>query len=681
MRSDNGFTLSKNRTKVLKNLLRACFSDKMAGNGMKKYFRYFERRKGGDRPVSSKTAFSPPRLAAAALPLVFALFVSFPSAASIVAADPCYSPLELAALFSGGDSKPSLKDQIKKIEKRIEEANRSIEKLNSGGESEYNKGISNYIDELGNSLNQKALGDNGEQINAFHGTGKPDRKPKVASALAAYIENQQKEWWCDDTDEGETNQCDGGDTAPGKQCPCRPWQKGERDDDYFGDDGEIKTSFCSDYADEPRVCESALRNLKTKFRQKRTKLTEIENLEKEIARLYDEQTEREISGESEEEGGSTLCLHCLEEIRDLNKPGFGEIAGNVLTAGAGVALSILGVRAGRRAQSRANDLLIAQGYPAENNFGASLAGASLGIPFIYKGLHGLTSANAAGGGVGCAPTANPYASAHPMMQYQMQQQYQAQAAASAGNPWAFAAGNPWGFNPAAQFSMNAAGNPWAFNPGAQFAGNPWGSFGPTAQFAGNPWGFNPGAQFSVNAGANPWGFNPGAQFSMNAGANPWAFNPGAQFAGNPWGSFGPTAQFAGNPWGFNSGAQFGANFGANPSMNMAYMNQRAQHAMQQMQMRMQMQQAYMAQQMAVQQDWMERQKLIGSLTQEMFKIKSQIDMIASGGSSAGMSFSGGFSGSLSGGLPTIGGSQPGAPQPTPSPGPTDGGGGPTIIRR
>ena len=67
---------------------------------------------------------------------------------------------------------------------------------------------------------------------------------------------------------------------------------------------------------------------------------------KERDRLYAEEDERDASGESEEEGGSTLCLHCLEEIRDLNKPGFGEIAGNVLTAGAGVALSILGVRAG-----------------------------------------------------------------------------------------------------------------------------------------------------------------------------------------------------------------------------------------------------------------------------------------------------------------------------------------------
>ena len=680
MRSDNGFTLSKNRTKVLKNLLRACFSDKMAGNGMKKYFRYFERRKGGDRPVSPQTAPLPPHFAAAALPLVFALFLSFPSGASIVAADPCYSPLELAALFSQS-SKPSLKDQIKKIGKEIERREGLIERLESGDESD-RKSIEDYKDDLANSLGNQALGNPPDAPKeAFfppttpNGKKQPDKQAKAAKVLADYIRDQKDRWDCSDHGDGESDNCtpptSGTDNTWGSDCPCRSWQI---DSEHFQSNGKVKENqFCKDYADERSVCESALRNLEDKYRMVRRHQDKIKNLIKERDRLYAEEDERDASGESEEEGGSTLCLHCLEEIRDLNKPGFGEIAGNVLTAGAGVALSILGVRAGRRAQSRANDLLIAQGYPAENNFGASLAGASLGIPFIYKGLHGLTSANAAGGGVGCAPTANPYASAHPMMQYQMQQQYQAQAMAAA-------AGNPWGaFNPGAQFGMNT----WnAFNPAAQFSlnagANPWGAFNPGAQFGMNTWNaFNPAAQFSMNAG-NPWGaFNPGAQFSLNAGANPWgAFNPGAQF----------NANFGANPWGaFGPGANFGANFGANPSMNMAYMNQRAQHAMSQMQMRMQMQQAYMAQQMAVQQDWMERQKLIGSLTQEMFKIKSQIDMIASGGSSSGLSFSGGlsgsFSGSLSGGLPTIGGSQPGAPQPSPASTSPGSAGAPTIIRR
>ena len=222
-------------------------------------------------------------------------------------------------------------------------------------------------------------------------------------------------------------------------------------------------------------------------------------MQAEIEELYMQQEEEEITGESDEDEGSGICLDCLEELRDMNKPGWGEIAGNTLMTGLGVGLSVFGIRAARRAQNRANDLLALQGFPAENNFGYSLAGASLGLPFIQRGIYGLTQGNAAAGGYGCSHTANPYAMHNPMMQHQMmQQQYQMQAMGypfggygspfqmqMQGNPLAGLFGNPFG-GYGSPFQMQMQGNPLA----GLFGGVPYGGFGGGSPFQlqmqGNP---------------------------------------------------------------------------------------------------------------------------------------------------------------------------------------------------
>ena len=51
----------------------------------------------------------------------------------------------------------------------------------------------------------------------------------------------------------------------------------------------------------------------------------------------------------------------------------------------------------------------------------------------------------------------------------------------------------------------------------------------------------------------------------------------------------------------------------------------------QMQAKIQAQQAWLQHQQSVQQDWMQRQQVIGGLTQELFKVQQQIQLVASGG--------------------------------------------------
>ena len=74
-----------------------------------------------------------------------------------------------------------------------------------------------------------------------------------------------------------------------------------------------------------------------------------------------------------------------------------------------------------------------------------------------------------------------------------------------------------------------------------------------------------------------------------------------------------------------------------PGMNPQAQYQQQQYAQyqqfqqQQMQARVQMQQAWLQHQQSIQQDWMQRQQVIGSLTQEIHKIRQQIQLVASGG--------------------------------------------------
>ena len=549
---------------------------------------------------------------------LFLSLYSFRLHASIVPVDPCHDPLEIAALFSNMQQpKNTLEGQIKKKEGLLEKRQKLLEMLMEG-DGNYSFGIEGYIDDLSNSLDKDTLDLRKETIQSQDDQGKSvetvktETVYKVASDLASYMENQESGWDCEEGGNG---------------YPCRAWQKEESDSSvFFKSRGKINDGFCVEHAANPKDCKKALRKLKEDYAQVRVIEKQMATLEDEISTLRRQQWEKELSGESEEkQAGFEPCWSCLQDVRDMNKPGWGEVVGNTLTTAMGVGLSVYGAKLGRRAGVNANELWALQGVPARNNFGYSLAGASLGFPFIQKGIHGFTQGNAARGGFGCGQTASHHASMHPMMQQQMMQhQMQQQAMMHGGNPLAMAYGN----GPMAQFQMN---NPLAMptHPMAQFHVN-------------NPLAMptHPMAQFHVN---NPWampGTHPMAQFQVN---NPFAMptHPMAQFHVN-------------NPLAMNSMMQM-------PGMNSAYATQHSQYAMQQLQMKMQIQKAVMAQQQSIMQERMQTQQVLAGLIQEAHKINATIDLVAKGGvralAGAG-SLSAGFTiGSITGtpGVPGLGG--------------------------
>ena len=576
---------------------------------------------------------------------IFSLFFSPWAGGSIVPVDPCYSPLEIAALFSASkDKKPSLKSQMKKVKKQLEKQNKQLERLQEGSGSDYNQGIEGHIDKLANSLDKQTEGLLVPQTGTYR--GRKDKTSTVADDLASYMESRQDGWDCEEDTPSTGSRP--GMAANTSDMKCRDWQQG--DSGYFGSNGKVNNSFCDDYANNPKDCKDALKKLKRDYQRVSRIERQIADLEASLYDLEDQQWEREYgegSDEDEDESGG-ICISCLKELRAMNGPSGGQVFGNVLTMGLGAALSVFGIREGRKMGAGANEMLALQGFPAQNNLGYSLAGASLGFPFIGRGLHGLTQANAARGGYGCSPTSSPHSHMNPMLAMQMQQ-YQMQQMQFQNMM------NPFAMNPMMQFQMQ---NPFA----SPFGMNPMMGFQMQNPFA-SPFGMNPMMGFQMqNPFASPFGMNPMMGFQMqNPFASPFGMNPMMGFQMQ-------------NPFGMNPmmGFQMQNPFAMNPMMQMPGMNpmfstqysQQAMQAMQtRMQMQMQIQQAYFAQQQSLQQDWMRRQQVIGSLTQELFKIQSQIRLVSMGGVS---SMAG--PGALNTGLLT--GQTTGGPQhnPTTSPG-------------
>ena len=581
---------------------------------------------------------------------LFLSLYSVGAKASIVPIDPCQDPLEIAALFSNMKQPTNtLEDQIKRKEALVEKYEKQLEFLIDGDGENY--GVDVYIENLADSLNADSLDLRKweEEVTTNNETTKEERTEtiyNVASDLASYMENQDDHWGCSDRTETPEND---------PSNDCRAWQLESDKQRTFKNNGKINAKgFCVEHASNRTDCKEALKKLKETYTEKREIDKSVTALTDEIWKLQKLQREKEIAGESEQQAGFEPCWDCVEKVRDLNKPGWGEITGNVLTTGLGVALSVFGAREGRRAGGNANEWLALQGSPARNNFGYSLAGASLGMPFIYNGIQGLTRSNAARGGYGCSPTASHHASMHPMMQQQMMQhQMQQQAMMHGGNPYAAM------MNPSlAQFQVN---NPYASpyaNPLAQFqVNNPYAS--PYA---------NPMAQFQVNNPyASPYA-NPMAQFQVNNPfASPYA-NPMAQFqVNNPYASpyANPMAQFqVNNSFAMNPMMQM-------PGMNSMYATQYSQQAMQQLQMQAQIDQAVLAQKQSIMQERIQTQQVLAGLMQEAHKINTTIKLVASGGVralagtgslSAGITI-GGITGSNSvvSGLPGVGG----APQHNP----------------
>ena len=197
-----------------------------------------------------------------------------------------------------------------------------------------------------------------------------------------------------------------------KVCEIKPWQ-GKK---YFGSRGKVKRNFCKKYSKSgtknKRNCQKTIEDmedLNDKIVELREEQAELEDNKEDLEDQIDDNELDKILGrdsdDDETEAGSTYCPEC-EYHREARKLTTGQKVGNTLSIIAGLGLSYYGVREARKAQSSANDLLALQGFPAENNFGYSLAGASLGVPFINHGILGLSRGNMVAGSYACS---HPYA--------------------------------------------------------------------------------------------------------------------------------------------------------------------------------------------------------------------------------------------------------------------------------
>ena len=370
---------------------------------------------------------------------------------SVAFANICLHPLEQAALFSGQSKKQSLSGRIERTKKNLEKLADNYEKLEDK--------ISDWTDDLANSLKEDGITLEGGVSGA-------------AEAISAYMEAKQDQW---DTD-----------GVPWHD-PTKPRLTGQ----YFKRNGEVnEKAFCKGYAINKRDCEKSIKQLE-KYHKKLSDIAELgEQGEELLEGLEDEKFNREIGLSDEDETEADgLCFECLDELRELDKPTTGQVAGNVLSVLAGGALSYYGYRAGKREAQSLNDLRLRQGYDPVSASGLSWAGASMGLPFISNGIYGLAGGNSRFGSFACSPGFANRAMYSPFGHYGMNAQAQAQF-------------SPW-MNPMMQAQAQGQFGPWMNNPmNAQAQGQ----FGP---WMNNPMNAQASMQFN-----NPF-FNPmNAQASM-----------------------------------------------------------------------------------------------------------------------------------------------------------------------
>ena len=188
---------------------------------------------------------------------------------------------------------------------------------------------------------------------------------------------------------------------------CKNWQKKK----YFRRKGRVKDkSFCSDFASGKKDCGEAFDDIKKEIGKLGKLEARLKKLEKSLAEWEDRQFDAQFS-EDEDDGETEaggLCTKCLTDLRRAAGPSAWERFGSGLTVALGAGFSAIGLGEARRSQNATNKLLALQGMPAENNFGFSMAGVSLGYPLMSQGLRDLSR-----GSFACGPTPSPYPRPYP----------------------------------------------------------------------------------------------------------------------------------------------------------------------------------------------------------------------------------------------------------------------------
>ena len=192
--------------------------------------------------------------------------------------------------------------------------------------------------------------------------------------------------------------------------PCKRWQKKK----YFKRKGRVKDrSFCSDFASSKKDCGDALEDIRDQIEKLRKLKVRRKKLEKSLSEFEDKKFDAQFSDDEDEDDteASGFCTKCLADLRKATGPTGWQRFGSGLSIALGGTLSAVGLQQSRLAQNSTNELLALQGMPAENNFGYSLAGLSMGYPFIKNGIEGLTRGNTSS--FACNRQASPYPHPYP----------------------------------------------------------------------------------------------------------------------------------------------------------------------------------------------------------------------------------------------------------------------------
>ena len=500
------------------------------------------------------------------------IFSSQNSSASY-ASNLCLHPLEEAALLYG--------NQGEDIEGLIKRKETEIEKITDNIEDDLQEKIDDEIVRLSNSLD-----DTNTTLTKTRNKLAETDTETIAKLISNYMEEKQDEldntMFSDITNYGTDDK------------HKFAWHNRK----YFKKRGQIKDKFCKDFAKDIKDCNRALDRLARRWEQIHTLYETRDAREDELEELRDKAFDIELGDESTEANG--VCFECLDAIRELNRPSPGQTAGSILSLVAGGAMSYYAYKAGKRSVNRSNLIRAQQGFAPLSSAGPAWAGASLGLPFISHGIHGLSQANSQIGNVNCSGGSFSQNHAHAYNPYAMGPGGAHVAAHIGGNPFPFAGAN-------AQLNFNSP-----FNHHLAAGANAQLNF--NSPFY-NPLAAGANAQLNFNSPFNHFAAGANAQLNFNSPFyNPLAAGANAQF-----------------PYGGGAGG-----FQAQLALQQQQQQQQQytaylQFQQQQMEARIQAQQAWQQQQQALQQDRMHRQQVITSLSQEMNKIQQQIQMVAAGG--------------------------------------------------
>ena len=538
--------------------------------------------------------------------LIFILLMAPPFAFSMMGGTACLHPIEQAALFHGNRQKP-LSQQIEALEKKLEKEEEKREKYIEG--EGRTTGLNEILEELSASLDNNTAYDSLETSDGYKG------KDAVARLVSDYIEGAENS-----LDESQTK--------------GMPWESDEKK--YFGKNGKVKKHFCNDFATKQnKKCKEALKDLRKVLDKIKRIDSNIEKLEEDLE-ILDEKLD--FGDETE---GNGLCFECLDEVRALDRPSDGQVLGSALSVLAGGALSYYGYKSGKQSAIDTNNLRIQQGYTTLGTAGPAWAGASLGLPFISQGIYGLAGGNSQFGSYACNSGSfggnNGY---HPFGGGMYGNMGMPGMGMGMGMP-GMGGGIYGGIG-----GIGGMGGIYGGIDGMGGMGMPMGMpgmggiYGGIRISGGMPGMGMPGGIGGIGGIYGGMGM-PGGIGGMGGIYGGMGMPGGIGGMGGIYGGMGmPGGMGMGGIYG-GMGMPGGMGMGGiNPYMQ-AQNAQQQQYAkyiefqQQQMQARLAAQQAAIKYQQEIQKDWMNRQQVIGSLTQEMYKIQQQIQSVAYGGVASG----------------------------------------------